>query len=337
MSGSRCRARRTRPHRRGTDMRARQITGLLAVGLAVLSLSRDSLGEKANAPGAGQPAEARSVPAELEALNAASRKMYAAARARELAAIPVVIVVSGDELVLRKDGKRTVATVIPAEYHALKSVSHTTLALFGHLSESPGQPLGDARLKALKDYQALLVAAGPAVEKFGFDADTLARQKRLLARAGELTAKVLEDGKVSPEDLARFCRASRADVLANGMGAARAQLRGTHKQVMAWKKDMTPEEWAGLTVIVCGTQPARVENAAVQYFARLFGETSGEGRRIVFAEALFDEDRAVNLLGTLRLDGKLAEAVFGDRFRMYRDFLADGARTVLDELFAPGE
>jgi hypothetical protein len=98
---------------------------------------------------------------------------------------------------------------------------------------------------------------------------------------------------------------------------------------------MSAEEWATLTVVVPGPSPARVENAAVQYFARLFGESNGEGRRVVYAESLYDEEKALNLLGTLRLDSKVASAVFGDPYRMYRDFVADGARTVIDDIFAP--
>ena len=83
-----------------------------------------------------------------------------------------------------------------------------------------------------------------------------------------------------------------------------------------------------------GAQTPRVENAAVQYFARLFGETSGEGRRVVYAEGLWDEEKALNLLGTLRLDGKLSVAVFNDPFRMYRDILADVARAAVDDILA---
>ena len=83
-----------------------------------------------------------------------------------------------------------------------------------------------------------------------------------------------------------------------------------------------------------GVQTPRVENAAVQYFARLFGETSGEGRRVVYAEGLWDEEKALNLLGTLRLDGKLSVAVFNDPFRMYRDILADVAGPRMDDIFA---
>jgi hypothetical protein len=314
-------------------MRARGLVGIVVAGLVALGSHGGPPAEK---PKAAEPAAgAKKLPDQLGALNAAARQMYAGARARELASIPVVIVVSGDDLVLRKNGRRTVATVIPAEYHALKSVAHTTLALFGHLSEDPGRPLSEGRLKTLKEFQALVTAAGPAVEACGFDADTLARQKRLLARTEALAAKVIRDGQVSADDLTQFCRAARPDVVANGAGAVRAQLRATHTQVMAWKKDMTAEEWAALTVVVPGVQTARAENAAVQYFARLFGETAGEGRRVVYAESLWDEEKALHLLGTLRLDGKLSEAVFGDRFRMYRDFLADAARAAIDDLLAP--
>jgi hypothetical protein len=316
-------------------MHARWLIGIVVAGVAALSSHREPPAGKPNPAPADPAGEARKLPDELKALNTASHTMYAGARARELAAIPVVIIVSGDELVLRKNGKRTAVTTTPAEYHALKSVAHTTLALFGHLSEEPGRPLNEERRTSLKEYRVLVAAAGPVVEKFGFDADTLARQKRLLARAEALADQVLRDGKVSAEDLTKFCRASRADVVANGTAAVRAQLRATHKQVMEWKRGMTDEEWAALTVIVPGVQTARAENASVQYFARLLGETSGEGRRVVYAEALWDEEKALNLLGTLRLDGKLSEAVFGDRFRMYRDFLADGARAAIDDILAP--
>ncbi len=304
------------------------------LGILSLGCHREPHEKKFAALPDEQPADLKKLPEALDTLNVASRKMYATARTQELSTIPAVIIVSGDDLVLRKNGKRTVATVIPAEYHALKCVSHITLALFAQLSFEPGKPIGDEQLKILKEYKTLLIAAGPAVENFGFERETLARQKRILSRALEFITKVLQDGKVSSDDPTKFCRASRPDILANGGDAARAQLLATHKQVMAWKKDMTAEEWSTLTVIVSGSQTPRVENAAVQYFARLFGESNGEGRRIVYAESLWDEEKALNLLGTLRLDGKLSSAVFGDPFRMYRDFLADGARAAIDDILA---
>jgi hypothetical protein len=311
------------------------VVGILAAFI-VLGPPGPAPAEKLQVPAAELPGSAKKLPVELDTLNIASRKLYAAARKREIAAIPVVIVVSGDDLVLHKKGKRTAATVTPAEYHVLKCVAHTALGLSTFLAQEPDQPLGAERLKTLTEYQALLKAAAPVVEKFGFDADTLARQKRILGRAQEITATILKDGKAPADEVAKFCRVSRADLRANAEAAARAQLAPTHKQVMAWKKEMTAEEWASLTAIVMASGPtARTENAAVQYFGRLFGDTSGEGRRVVYTESTYDVEQALNILGTLRLDMKVGAAVFADNFRLYRDFMADGARIAIDDLLAP--
>lgn len=317
-------------------MRMKSSLGVLAVGFLVLCL-RGQTPVYQPRPGAeAQPVVTKqTVPPELEALNGATRKLYARGRALELSTVPAVIIVSGDDLILRKKGRRIVATVIPREYHALKCIAHSVLGLFAHLSYEPGKPLGEERTKMLQEYRATLAAAEPAAQACGFDPETLARQKRILSRSLAFTDAVLKAGRVSAEDLVKFCRESRPDVLANAAAAARAQLAATHHQVMGWQKEMTAEEWNSLTVIVQGGQTPRVENAAVQYFARLFGETRGEGRRVVYAEGLWDEEKALNLLGTLRLDGKLSVAVFNDRFRMYRDLLADAARSTIDDILAP--
>ena len=315
-------------------MCVRLVLGTAAAVFVLLCSHRQHPGEKPPPAGGDQSvALTDTIPKELEVLNRATRELYAGGRARELATIPAVILVSGDDLILRKGGKRVVARVIPPDYHALKCVAHTVLGLFAHLGHEPGKPLGPDRVRLLVEYRALLAAAGPAAETCGFNAETLARQKRIVARGLTFLDAVLKVGQVSADDLTAYCRASRPDVLANAAAAARAQLTATHRQVLAWKKDMTAEEWGSLTVIVQGGQTPRAENAVVQYFARLFGETAGEGRRVVYAEGMWDEDKALNLLGTLRLDGRLSVAVFNDPFRLYRDLLADAARPVIDDLF----
>jgi hypothetical protein len=316
-------------------MRVRLLLGTVAAGILLLCSLGPTAGDKPKSAGEGQPAVAKNtVPQELEALNRASLSLYAGGRARELATIPVVIIVSGDDLILRKGGQRVVATVIPREYHVLKCIAHSVLGQFGHLADAAGKPLGAERVRALKEYRDVLAAAGPAAEACGLDTATLARQKRVLARGLAFIDAVLKDGQVSADDLVKYCRASRPDVLANAAAAARAQLAATHQQVMAWKKEMTAQEWGALAVVVQGAQTPRAENAAVQYFARLLGEADGEGRRVVYAEGLWDEEKAVNLLGTRRLDGKLSVAVFNDPLRMYRDLLADAARAAIDDILA---
>jgi len=116
-------------------MHARLFLGTLAVGLLVQCSHGQTPSAKLKPSSNGQPvATKNTVPEPLEALNRATRKLYARGRALELSTIPAVIIVSGDDLLLRKNGKRQVATVIPAEYHALKCVAHSVLGLFAHLS-----------------------------------------------------------------------------------------------------------------------------------------------------------------------------------------------------------
>jgi hypothetical protein len=69
--------------------------------------------------------------------------------------------------------------------------------------------------------------------------------------------------------------------------------------------------------------------AATQYFARLLGE-NGEGKRIVYAESIFEESRALNLLGAHLLDTRIGSAFFDDAGRMHRDLLSDAAREYLN-------
>ena len=59
----------------------------------------------------------------------------------------------------------------------------------------------------------------------------------------------------------------------------------------------------------------------------------GEGRRIIYAEALFDESKALDLLGTHLVDTRIGEAFFADPQRMHRDLLSDAAQSYLDMLF----
>ncbi len=94
---------------------------------------------------------------------------------------------------------------------------------------------------------------------------------------------------------------------------------------------MTQDEWRRLRVVVIGVHMARDDELATQYFLRLLGEAT-EGRRVVYAEGLWDEPRALDLLATHMIDGSVGAAFFGLDLRMHRDVLGDAARAYLDEL-----
>src|SRR5205085_273935 len=85
-------------------------------------------------------------------------------------------------------------------------------------------------------------------------------------------------------------------------------------------------DWGKLKVVITGSALPRKENLATQYFARLLG-VPGEGPRLVYAEGLYEEAKALRLLNASAVDTRLGEVFFDDPARMHRDLLADAAHS----------
>jgi hypothetical protein len=309
---------------------AKAAAGLLAAVLAA-PLALSPAGQKP--AGAAIPEAKAGPPADLLAeLNNTSRAAYRSARADALRRCGPVLLVEGDRLVLRYGIHRTEAAVVPARYHTLKAVSHVPLALYSLLAPAADGELDATRLYDLRRYQGQVKAAQAGLDGRGLEAAQLQRQNDLLDGCLDFLAGALERRRVGRKELTDFTRRLRPLLDANARDAARLQIAATHEQVRAWRATLSDDEWKRLTVIVLGSQLPRKDNLAVQYFARLLGE-SGEGRRIVYAEGLGDEQRALDLLGTHLVDTGLGAAFFDDPARMHRDLLGDAAKEALDELF----
>src|SRR5262249_22265519 len=137
--------------------------------------------------------------------------------------------------------------------------------------------------------------------------------------------------KFRSEEVIAYIQSIMPAVQENINEAARSQLDGLHKQMSAWRADMTADEWTKLRVVIMGSALPRRGNLAVQYFARLLGEKS-ESPRIVYAESVWEEDRALRLLATYMLDAGVGVAFFDDPLRMHRDLLADAAAEYIKQM-----
>ena len=278
---------------------------------------------------------AAGAPDPLKALNDASRRAYAHARQQALARCGPVVLVAGDDLVLRYGVSRQAVRVRPAVYHDLKSIGHVPLALHALLVHHEGE-LSAERLFDLKRYGEVVRAAYRALPARALTEAQRQRQRKLIANSLAFLDDVVRRKRVTCKALTAYVRRLRPLLDANVAEAARAHIDGMQAQMTAWRTKLTAEEWGRLKVIVLGMQLPRKDNIAVQFFARLLGET-GEGRRIVYAEAMGDETQALNLLGTHLVDRRIARDFFADPERMHRDLLADAARQHLDELFKKGD
>jgi len=282
-------------------------------------------------PAQTMPAPAGPVqPPALTALNNAFRAAYADAKSRVLASSGPTLIVNGDNFALLRDGRRVEANVAAPIYDSVKTIAHIPLAIYVTLTPGDGA-VGDDRLKTLAGLRALIPPAAASLDTLKLSAATLARQKQIVAASLDFLDDVAGRRKFARSALLAFTRGMAPLVMENVTEAIRAQLDATHAQVSAWRRDLSPQEWNQLHVLIIGPHMPREDLVVKQYFLRLLDEPR-EGRRVVYAESLWEEPQALDLLGTHLLDGSVGEAFFGDYMRMHRDLLGDAASQYLPSL-----
>lgn len=295
---------------------------LLVLGLLSLILLVQSRLTAARAPAEPDP---------LLRLNQAFRKAYAANRKAALDRTDPILIASGDDLVWLHKGKRTEVKFMPSYYHDLKTIAHAPLAVYSLLNNLAGS-LPDEERKELLHYRDLVQVARDCLEKRWTEPKTLARQQQMLDLTLSFLDGVLKSGKSEPDALTTYCRKLAPLTLANAADAARSQIDALHAQVGRWRKEVTPEEWSRLRVIVIGSQMPRRGNVFVQYFALLLGLKGEAGPRLIYAESLWEEPAALRLLGTYLVDEPTGKTFYDDDQRLLRDLLSDGAADYLQTL-----
>jgi hypothetical protein len=263
-------------------------------------------------------------PDPLAQLNDAFRNHYAEARQATIAKAGPIVLVEGDNLVLLRNGKRSEVKVVPEQYHTLKTIAHIPLGVYVLTIGKGEGTLDEARLAELKSFRDKLAPARQALTGRGLSETQLERQYRIIdVSAGHLDT-LAKTRKFRSEEVIAYIQSIMPAVTANINESAQGQLDGLHRQMTKWRAEMTPAEWLQLRVVIMGSALPRRGNLAVQYFARLLGEKS-ESPRIVYAESVWEEDRALRLLATYMLDAGVGVAFFDDPLRMHRDLLSDAA------------
>jgi hypothetical protein len=265
----------------------------------------------------------------LATLNNAMRAEYSRAKAQALSKIGPLILVEGTNAVLVQNGTRTEAEILPPIYQALKAVAHIPFAVFLMFDQSDFQPLSDTRVSEICDYRKLIVDAAKTLR--GFSGVQLQRQQEIIGESLVFLDDAIEKRHVTKQQLDDFARKMRPILLANVDEATKAEIDALHSHVMEWRHKLSQGEWQKMHVLIMSAHMPRDRELTVQYFERALNEPF-EGRRIVYAEGLYEEPKAMDLLGTHIVDGSAGEAFFGDFMRMHRDLLSDAAAAYIQTL-----
>jgi hypothetical protein len=271
---------------------------------------------------------AEAATAALEALNRESRGAYAWARNQVLASQGPIILADLDTLTLLNGPGRETVTIAPPARLPLKASAHVPLALFGLFAALGERPLATAQIEALRRMSAAGDRAIEALAQTDFSAEQRTRVRTILEASLARAQAVIARGTFALEEMKTLADEIRPALLASIRDAARLQIDAYQAVVTRWRSQLGADQWGRLRVIVMGSQMPRKDNLTVQYFARLLGEP-GESKRIIYAESLYEEPRALSLLGTHLIDSAAAQGLFGDPLRLDRDLLGDAAREYL--------
>ena len=256
------------------------------------------------------------------------RQIYAQSKQAIINSLGPVIILDHDKMTLINKGKRVSATITPPRYHALKTVDHIPLTTFVLLSDNTNEPLDKPTLAALETCKAAAQKARGDLTSADLAAETMHRQIEIMNTSINFIDKALSAGSVTQQKLNSFAQSVRRASMGNGANAVAAQISALNETVTSWKKQMSPDEWDKVYVIRMSGHMPRHREVTMQYFEKLLGEKR-EGNRIIYAENVDSEARALDLLATHILDQRIAQAYFDSPWRMHEDLLSDVAEKYL--------
>lgn len=267
----------------------------------------------------------------LKQIDVLFRGTYNHARQNILQNADPIIIASGEDLTLLRNGTEAKSTAPPAGYRALTTISHITLTIFLLLEPYGEGAVSPDRLDQLKQLDGFALAARqPVAESLAFNPSLAAEQQTLIDTSRAFIQKIVGKKNWVAKELGNFLETVKPQILKNIKQAAKFRIDHFHRQMIVWKKTMPKEEWGRLHVVVLGAAMPRKNNLAVQYFSKLLG-VRGEGLKITYAESMFSHQRALQILGTNLLDAQIGVGYFGDPWRMHRDLLGNAAAVYLDE------
>ncbi len=278
---------------------------------------------------AGEPsAEAVSA---MEKLDGSFIAAHAVANKFNLASGDPIILLRDGEMILMRDGTEESTTVILPAYNTYKTFAHLPVAIYLMLAPAGGDKLDTRRVERLIDYRAKMDRVEETIEQIGLKPSTIERQKEMVALSKQFLDQVIERRQCSIDELYTFTRPILPLIEMNIADAARSQLDAMHRQVMAWKEEISSEQWSKLRVALKGPVLARKDELAKQYFERAL-HIEGEGTRMVFMEMYYPPTPMLTLLATRSVDQGISIAFFDDPDRMFRDVLADAATAYIKRL-----
>jgi hypothetical protein len=267
--------------------------------------------------------------ASLSTLDAQFHAAYDRLRSDDARAAPV-LVLFGDSLIAFEGERQQAWPATAPSTQLIKAAAHVPVGIFATLRnradpEAAFDAFAAERLAAMRRLQ---VRALGTLD--GLDTAARADVEQVLETSQRFLEQILSRGRAPAAELSRFAAAIGPLLMRLTEHATRLELAALHAAVEAALGELSGEQRDKLEVVVAGVHQARARSLGLQYFQKRFDEAPGEERRVTYAEAAVDARQARELIGTRRLDRKIALAFFGDAKKLQRDVLGDAAARQLE-------
>jgi len=266
----------------------------------------------------------------LFSLNEQFLTTYDRARNHLISITTPLIICNQDNAIIIHRGKRYEEEVIPKLYHDLKSISHIPFKIYLTVMFDSGN-LSENNYIELKQYLQDLYSLRNSIQ---FPADIQKNQYDIIDLSIKYLRVILKTKFIDKKQLKKFCQQARILFSTNIDLAARVQLDMLDSKIRPWYQNyFNDTERKSLKVIIMGPKTARYGYLEKAYFYALLGERH-EGKHIIYAESIDNEQKALEILGIWLLDAKASRSFFdGDSERLHRDLLADAANVYIKRLF----
>jgi hypothetical protein len=267
---------------------------------------------------------------ELFSLNEQFLSTYDRALHYLVSFVSPLIICNRDDAIIIHRGQRFQEQVIPKLYHDLKSISHIPFKIYLTVMFNSGNLTKDNYIE-LKQYLQDIRSIRNSIQ---FPLHIQKTQYEIIDLSIEYLQRILKTKFIDEIQLKDFCRQARDLFSMNIELAASAQLDMLDSKIRPWYQDRFNEtERKSLKVLIMGPKTARHGYVEKTYFYKLLGDKH-EGKHIIYAENIDNEQKALEILGIWLLDAEASASFFdGDTERLHRDLLADAANVHIERIF----
>jgi len=234
-------------------------------------------------------------------------------------------------ILYRKGQPPLVAPRVPIRYELLKSVSHSSMAIFAHLRAHLGDP-ADRWKAGLADYRSTSQAALDSLAGTDMPEDWKENVRETIKRNLAVMDRALAAGSWTEAELQAYARDLKPFLMRNIAWAADTQVGHWMGVLQGWKTLLGPD-WEKTYACSNTLYVTRQNNILFSVLAQFFPKDAMNARLLLFETSAFTTtpEQMLSLLARIVGDRGVGQAFFGDYYLMDYELMGSDARRAIEE------